>query len=328
MARRVLILVNREKIAAVEALPEIRGLVAGAGGVVVGEQDAMRRDPVLDDKGADLVLVLGGDGTLLTQARRCVNLGLPMLGVNFGKLGFIVEFDLSSLREQAAALFGSAPLANGHGGSAPPPPPQSAGVTAPIALLERSLIRVTIRRADGTRRTVVAGGEAGGGAVLALNEAVITAGPPFRMIHLEMAIDGHDGPMVRGDGIIVSTPVGSTAYNAAAGGPILAPEVRALAVTPIAAASLSFRPVVVAGSSTIELTMARVNDDPKDVDGSAGGTSLMLDGQFATRLHAGDTVSMRLHETPVKFVRNPRASYWSTLIQKMQWAASPRMQGA
>ncbi|MGQ0626515.1 MAG: NAD(+)/NADH kinase, partial [Phycisphaerales bacterium] len=152
-----------------------------------------------------------------------------------------------------------------------------------------------------------------------------TAGPPFRMINVGLTIDGQPGPNVAGDGLIISTPVGSTAYNAAAGGPILAQDVRALAITPIAAHSLSFRPVVVSGSSTIELLMRRVNDDPTDADGTRGGTSLIIDGQFATRLHQNDRIALKLHDQPVRFVRNPGGSYWATLINKMQWAATPRM---
>ncbi len=155
---------------------------------------------------------------------------------------------------------------------------------------------------------------------LALNDAVVTAGPPYRMIALTIRIDGQPGPQVAGDGLIVATPIGSTAYNVSAGGPIISPDVSAMVVTPIAPHSLSFRPIVVAGSSTIELTLDRVNDQD-DLDGPAGGTSLVLDGQLAVRLHAGQRVLIRQNPRQARFVRNPRSSYWHTLIDKMRWAA-------
>ncbi len=301
MPRKVLLLINRTKTDVLSVLPEIRATITAAGGSVVGELDAIANDPITDARGAEIVVVLGGDGTLITQSRRCISLGLPMLGVNFGKVGFLVEFDLAALREQSGTLFGSAPL----------------------ALLERSLIAVTIDR-EGGERIAVQGNDSRF-PNLGLNDAVITAGPPFRMISIGVSIDGQPGPTVAGDGLIISTPVGSTAYNAAAGGPIMAPDVRALALTPIAAHSLSFRPVVVSGESTIDLVMQRVNDDPTDNDGTRGGTSLLIDGQFATRLHTGDRITLQLHDKPIRFVRNPNASYWTTLITKMNWAAAPKV---
>jgi len=303
MGRSVLLLVNRSKTDVLSALPEIRATISSAGGKVVGELDAIASDPIADAHGADLIVVLGGDGTLINQARRCISLDVPMLGVNFGKLGFLVEFDLATFGEQARALLGEP--------------------AKPLTLLDRSLIAVHISRANGQHVKVQ--NNAHNVPNLGLNDAVITAGPPFRMISVGLSIDGQPGPTVSGDGVIVSTPVGSTAYNAAAGGPIMAPDVKALSVTPIAAHSLSFRPVVVSGSSTIELLMSRVNDDPSDENGTRGGTSLIIDGQFATRLHLGDKIVLKLHDRTVRFVRNPHASYWQTLIQKMQWAAGPKL---
>lgn len=317
MGRRVLILVNRSKPEAVEAVGRVRTIVGVAGGTIVGEAEALPAAPapaIAHPARADLIVVLGGDGTLLTQSVRCLPLGLPMLGVNLGKVGFLAEFELATLEAQAAAIFGDA---------------------APLALVDRALLSARIQRAPPPHTTTptpsptptsTPAGEPDGQALplLALNDAVLTAGPPFRMIGVGVSIDGQSGPSVFGDGLIVSTPVGSTAYNASAGGPIIAPEARALALTPIAAHSLSFRPVVVSGASTIELTMLRVNDEPALGQGVGAGTALMLDGQPAGRLRQGDRVTLRLHETPVRLVSNPRQSYWATLIRKMHWAAPPQ----
>jgi NAD+ kinase len=296
MGRNVLLLVNRDKPDVLSALPEVRALIA-AHGKLVAELDAGNA-PLTPAQagGADLIMVLGGDGTLMAQSRRCVHLGLPMLGVNLGKLGFMAEFDLPALREQAADVLNSRPL----------------------QLQDRPMLRVSVSPGDSTASTdpqAVA-------RTLALNDVVIAAGPPYRMVTIGIRIDGVDGPTVTGDGLIVSTPIGSTAYNASAGGAIISPDVPAMALTPLAAQSLAFRPVVVPEGSVIELTLLRANDDPT-LEGLPGGTSLVLDGQVAWRLHAGQTVSIRKHTQSVQFVRNPRGSYWTTLITKMRWGAPP-----
>ena len=290
MGRRVLLLVNRSKNEAVAALPQVRQIIKEGGGTVADEHSAIDDGPISDTKGADLVVVLGGDGTLLTQARRFTQLKPtpPLLGVNFGKLGFLAEFDTGTLDRQKLALFDGRPL----------------------KLLERRLLLTRIER-NGEPM------ECGGlGAGLALNDAVITAGPPYRMISITLSIDGHKGPTFQGDGVIVSTSVGSTAYNAAVGGPILAPETSALVVTPLAAQTLSFRPVVVSGGSRVELTLNRVNEQV----GDHAGTTLLLDGRIACTVAAGDRLTLSLHDRPIEFVSNAERNYWDTLITKMGWA--------
>ena len=214
--------------------------------------------------------------------------GLPLLGVNLGKLGYMAEFDLDALRQHAAAVFGDAPL----------------------DVLDRPLLTIDAVRGG---RAVVTG--------VALNDVVVTAGPPYRMISLSVRIDGQAGPRIEGDGLIISTPIGSTAYNVSAGGPIVAPDVPAMVVTPIAAHSLSFRPVVVSLDSVVEIGIDRANR------ADASGTTLVLDGQAAARLLDGDAVRIRRNGKSAKFVRNPEGSYWATLINKMRWAAPPVQRG-
>lgn len=232
-------------------------------------------------------MVLGGDGTLLSQCRRCVHLNLPLMGINFGKLGFMAEFDMPAVRHRHTEVFDGRPL----------------------ELADRAMMDVSVLRASGEP-------EPSG---VALNDAVVTAGPPFRMIELALSIDDEPGPTILGDGLIVATPTGSTAYNASAGGPILSPDVQALALTPIAAHSLAFRPVVVSPTSTVQLTVLRCNDEPNSIM----GTMLLLDGQVGTRLRRGDRVVVRLHGQRLHFVRNPGNRYWRTLVTKMHWAARP-----
>ncbi len=288
MPRSVLLIVNTAKPEAVAAAAQVRRLVVTSGGRVAAELAADNKPAdAASLRGIDLAIVLGGDGTLLSQARKFVGMDLPLLGVNMGKVGYMAEFDLDAVAQHASALFGSASL----------------------TIQDRPMLTVEV-----TRRT---GGETVTG--LALNDAVVTAGPPYRMISLSIRIDGHPGPRIDGDGLIVSTPIGSTAYNVSAGGPIVAPDVPAMVITPIAAHSLSFRPVVVSLDSMIELTVERANTDP-----SGMGTTLVLDGQNASTLADGDRVRIRRNGKAARFVRNPDGSYWATLINKMRWAAQPK----
>lgn len=292
MSRSALLLVNPDKPDAVKAIREVRDLLSRHCRLV-GEMEAVGGPPLTDSRGADLIVVLGGDGTLLSQTRRCAGLGLPLLGVNFGKLGFLAEFDLESLREQAASLCSGSDL----------------------PLREAWLLRAEVVSADGTSRFVN----------VALNECVVAAGPPYRMITLSLRINGEDGPTVSGDGMIVSTPTGSTAYNVSAGGPIVGPGVDAMTITPIAAHSLAFRPIVVGASSRVELVMRRVNK--AQINGHELGSTLVCDGQVSTPLAEGDTIFLTRDARPVHFVRNPLGGYWRTLIHKLHWAAAPRLRG-
>lgn len=288
MTRSVLMLVNRGKPRVVESLDGIRRLIE-THGRIAGEVDA-GGPPLADARGADLLMVLGGDGTFLGEARRCAHLGLPMLGVNLGRLGFLAEFDLESLERQGASLL--------------------AGKALPVR--DRMMVRVEVVGGPGSSTQRPFQG-------VAINDAVVTAGPPYRMISIALRIDGEQAALLNGDGVIVSTPVGSTAYSVSSGGPIVAPEVEALSITPIAAHSLSSRPLVVSGRSRIELRVIKTNDN-----GGSPGTTLVLDGQVLVPLASGARVVITKDPTMVvRLVANPEGSYWSTLRAKMHWALPP-----
>ncbi len=289
MGRSALLLVNPHKPAAATAAAEVRALIEKHGRLVA-ELPADSSPLPAAARGAELIVVFGGDGTLLSQARRCAAPGMAMLGVNMGRLGFLAEFDMPALREQAAGIFGSGDL----------------------VIQSFSLIQV---------RVLPAKGEAARFEGMALNEAVITAGPPYRMISLAFSIDGHTGPTMSGDGVIISSPLGSTAYNLSAGGPILAPTVDGFAITPIAAHSLSVRPVVVPGHSRIEIKAIKVNQE------LSPGTTLVLDGQVQAPVLPGDRILIERHPSSIRFVQNPRSDYWSRLIGKMNWSVAPKGDG-
>ena len=213
------------------------------------------------------------------------------MGVNFGRLGFLAEFDEAALERTAPALLGDEPL--------------------PIS--ERMMLSIQVTRA---------GASASAFSSIALNDCAITAGPPYRVIEIGLTLDDAGGPTIRGDGVVISTPSGSTAYSVSAGGPIVAPGVNGISITPIAAHSLAFRPMVAPGDVRIDLTLLQGNL----ADGE-GGTTLVLDGQVQTPLMTGDSVSIEQHHQRLQLVSNPESTFWRTLVRKMHWAATPGDRG-
>jgi NAD+ kinase len=240
----------------------------------------------------DAILVLGGDGTLLSAARRLGGRATPLMGVNFGRLGFLAGFTPDNMRENLEALFNNLlPI-------------------RPALMLEASVLpgKTECPATDHHQVARLRRFHA-----RALNDAVVTAGPPFHMVELAISADSESGVRYSGDGVIISTPSGSTAYSVSAGGPIISPNVEAMCVTPICPHSLSFRPVVVAAESTIIISPIRVNE----------GTTLFCDGQASTHLAAGERVIIRRSPHDALLVENPAAREWRTLAEKLNWAASP-----
>jgi NAD+ kinase len=240
----------------------------------------------------DAILVLGGDGTLLSVARRLKGAPIPLVGVNFGRLGFLASFTLEQFYEHFPALLN---------GTLPRSRRQI--IEASVVDCQTPCVARDVEDVRKRRRFHAT----------ALNDAVITAGPPFRMIELELGAD--DETLVRyyGDGVIVATPSGSTAYNVSAGGPIITPGVDGIVITPICPQSLSFRPVVISSSSTVYIVASRVNQ----------GTTLFCDGQASTHLNEGDKVIIRRSPNDVSLIENPDARKWKTLAEKLHWAISP-----
>lgn len=294
---RVLILANRDKEQVRDALP---GLMTWLGerSEVVAEVDTaeMSRDRARTLPAADVALVLGGDGTFLSQARSTIDLDVPLLGINFGKLGFLAEFTIDSVKAHWDAI-----------------------VAGRCRTTQRIVLDVCIYPVgspawgDGGEQIPEPVFQA-----VAMNDAAVTAGPPYRMIELGLAIEPRttqtSATRFAGDGIIISTPSGSTAYNLAAGGPIVSPGVAALTITPICPQSLAFRPLVINANNEVWLALHSVNE----------GTALVIDGQESFSLQAGQQVRVTRHPSTVCLIHNPDYNYWSMLAQKMQWAVRPR----
>ncbi|MCP3859017.1 MAG: NAD(+)/NADH kinase [Phycisphaeraceae bacterium] len=264
-------------------IPETLSIVEPAIERHAGEVTRIDPHEPLPETPFDVAVVLGGDGTILGQARRLAARGTPIAGVNVGRLGFLAEFDADAFADAAELVLGDAP-----------------------PIVERMTLEIRVESPDEDL-------EDDEGWTLALNDCVVTAGAPFRMIELGLDFNGHGGPHLSGDGLIVSTPTGSTAYNVSAGGPIVHPTCDALVVTPLAVHSLAFRPVVAGADETITVTAVRVNE----------GTTLVIDGQLTRHLRVGERVRLRRGAPRVRLIHDPRAEFWSTVVRKMRWATGP-----
>jgi NAD+ kinase len=224
---------------------------------------------------ADVLLVLGGDGTMLSAARLAGERGIPILGVNMGGLGFLTEVRLENLYPSLERVF-----ANEY------------------VLDERLMIGTHIHRHG---ETVAQG--------VVLNDVVISKGTLARMIELKIAIQGQFVTNLRGDGLIVSTPTGSTAYSLSAGGPLINPAVRSLILSPICPHTLTHRPLIVPDDVEIDVTLTSKDE----------GAMATLDGQVGVALTQGDTVVLKVSEHRTRLIRFPESSYYEVLREKLKW---------
>jgi len=233
---------------------------------------------VLDQ--CDFAIVFGGDGSIISTARNLSEASLPVIGVNLGKLGFLAEFSVAELKERFDEIIsGKAPIE------------------------ERMMLGCRVLSESGEEFSSTA-----------INDVFITAGPPFRMIELKISVDGHLVAGCVSDGLIISTPTGSTAYNLSAGGPIVSPKMDAIVITPICPHSLSFRPIVINAESVVEVCGVTVNR----------GTTVSIDGQVSSRLSDGDVVKVAGKGGDFLIVNNPVRSRWDTLATKLSWAEKPK----
>jgi NAD+ kinase len=291
---RLLLLANRTIPQVSTTLKEFRPWLDERAQVVAEPQiDQLSRLTAANLPSADLAVVFGGDGTLLAQARHLVDLEIPLVGINFGKLGFLAEFSLEDLKQHWDKVVSGQCR------------------TSRRVMIEASVINESGEKSGDSEQDVEY-------TSVAMNDVVITAGPPFRMIELELGIDpqrwASSGTILSCDGVIVGTPSGSTAYNLAAGGPIVSPELDAFCVTPICPHSLAFRPIVISSESKIRILILRANE----------GTTLVIDGQESIKLRPGQTIAIRRYEKSVRLIQNPQLNPWKVLAKKMRWAARPR----
>lgn len=230
---------------------------------------------------ADLVFSVGGDGTLLGTARRLVGATAPVIGVNLGKLGFLAEF---SAQEARAYLEG--------------------GGLEGWRISPRIMLQVRLNDDPDC--------------LYALNDVMVSQGVLTRLVHIDMAVDGAHAIQYRADGLIVSTPVGSTAYSLSLGGPILSQGLRAFVVTPMAPHALTNRPIVLDGAAVVAF---EVRSQPQEL-------ALVVDGQERRDLKRLDRITVTAAPTDLMLVSSGRHGYFDLLRLKLGWGAPPQHLGS
>jgi NAD+ kinase len=273
-------LLKRGKPEAREIAAELGGLLRDEGCALVALSDDAgalpgARTVSADELGGaiDALVVLGGDGTFLLGASLVADHGVPLFGVNLGSLGFITHY---ARGEAAAALVAAA--------------------RGQLPVEERLRLSVTVGSPAGVLATRSA-----------VNDAVLTQRALARLLDLEASLDGAAIATYKADGLIVSTPTGSTAYTLAAGGPILTPDVQALALTPICPHTLTHRPLVLPPDARLRI---------RNVSG--GSVTLTVDGQWGLELAEGAWIDVRKADRPLRMFRAP-TPFFGILRQKLSW---------
>jgi NAD+ kinase len=228
---------------------------------------------------ADVALVVGGDGALLHAARALAPQQVPLAGVNLGRLGFMTDIARDHIDQAIGQLL--------------------AGEFRPE---QRLMLRATVFRGEGNVFSTPA-----------LNDVVVSKGAWGRMIELRVDIDGEFLFVLRADGLIVSTPTGSTAYAMSAHGPILHPGVAGIAVVPLCPHALTYRPITISDHSQIRITLLSPYEG-----------AIHCDGQEDFALHADDCIEITRMDCPAIFLHPPGYRYFAMLREKLHWSASPK----
>ncbi len=230
------------------------------------------------DGDPDLVIVLGGDGSILQAARQMGTNQLPVLGVNCGRLGFLAALSPDDFLNAWPEVC--------EGG---------------FDIVSHLMLRATLIRGGQALATQ-----------LALNEVAILGGPPFSILDIDLYADGHLATRYRCDGLIIATPVGSTAHNLSAGGPILRRNLQAIVISPISPHTLTYRPLVDSAETKLELAVTEPNES----------TSVVVDGRILCDIHAGDRVRVAAAEECFRMLSVPGQNDYRTLRDKLGWSGS------
>jgi NAD+ kinase len=234
------------------------------------------RAPTIDPSDLFCLFVLGGDGTFLSAVRWIGDTPLPVLGVKFGQVGFLAEITADDLYSAAEAV-----------------------IQKDFAIQKRMRLAVSVIK-DGherSRETV-------------LNDVVVTKSTLARLAHVEAYIDNHYLTTFRADGLIVSTPTGSTAYSLAAGGPVIHPEVPGIIMTPICPFTLTNRPLVIPDRACIRMSLEK----------HSSNMILTFDGQAGMEINHGDSILIQKSPHPVHLIKVPGSEYFDILKAKLSWS--------
>lgn len=277
---------NRKDIAAAVALVRDR---CAAAGVVVHLSEPLAHNEGKPEAGlsdgdlvaaADLIIAFGGDGSMLHAARAIGRTGVPLFGINLGSLGYLTDVPFEEFDESLEKV-----------------------LSGEYQLDGRARVYGSVWRADEVF-----------GEVSGLNDLVVNMGALPRALDLELRVDGESLGRFLGDGMVFSTPTGSTAYNLSAGGSVCHSGVHCLLLAPICPHSLGMRPLIVAKDTKIDLLLHAVGE----------GATLTADGQTMADLVRGDRLSVRLSDPEVMLVKFPQSNFFRVMRHKLNWGASPR----
>lgn len=235
----------------------------------LGRKDGVKREEIPSQ--VDLIVVLGGDGTLLSIAHLAAQKDVPVVGINLGALGFLTEVPLDEMFLALDSYLD--------------------GNDEIVSLRQMLLAKTKVR------------------SYYSLNDVVINKGALARMIRCAIWIDGKEIAVTRADGLIISTPTGSTAYSLSAGGPIVQPYIPATILTPICPHTLSFRPMIISSESEVKVQLLTEGEE----------VYLTVDGQRGEVMKRDDTVSVCLSELKLQLVSSPRRNYFDLLKEKLRW---------
>jgi NAD+ kinase len=272
---KVAILGAPDRSRVLTALQRLKPVIAASADIVI-EDLAFTSD--LAHVEVDLVIVLGGDGSILQSARQLAGREIPVLGVNCGALGFLAALSVDDFLDAWPKV-----CAGG------------------FSIVEHLMLRVShIRQGKEIAHQ------------LALNEAAILGGPPYTLMEIDLYADETLATTYRCDGLIVSTPVGSTAYNLSAGGPILRKHLRAIVIQPISPHTLTYRPLVDSADTKLEMVVARPNQS----------TSIVTDGRVLGQIRRGDRIRIRAADHSFQMLTVPGQNEYRTLREKLGWGGS------
>lgn len=276
---RVLILARDQSRRVQSVRAELEEMLTGYEGVdVVGVSTT--KEPEADHPDADLAIVLGGDGAILRACRQFGVKQLPILGVNLGRLGFLADLSPAEVQQNLAMLRDRR-----------------------FNVVEHLMFECEHRHQDGTSESY-----------LGLNEVVLSSAGSLAMLDVELSIGEERVTTYSGDGLIISTPVGSTAHSLSAGGPILRQDLQAFVVTPICPHTLTNRPLVDRADVPYTMTLPRVEP----------GVHLVIDGQIKQPVQPHDQVVVRRAEVRFLLIKLPGHDYYHTLHRKLGWSGQPR----
>ncbi|MCA9024442.1 MAG: NAD(+)/NADH kinase [Planctomycetaceae bacterium] len=278
-ALRLLILARDQSSRVQTALADLQIVLARMKGMkVVGVSTT--QDPGPEREEAELAIVLGGDGAILRACRLFGTHQLPILGINLGRLGFLTDLSWKELEQNLSHVR-----------------------DRKFNIVEHLMFECEHCHADGTSETY-----------LGLNEVVIASAGSLKMLDVELAIGDEQVTTYSGDGLIISTPVGSTAHSLSAGGPILRQDLQAFVVTPICPHTLTNRPLVDRADVEYAMTVPHVDE----------GVMLVIDGQIKEPVRPKDRVIVRRAAVTFQLAKLPSHSYYSVLHRKLGWSGQPR----